>query len=104
MAPATVSVVYPAGTKFDMDYYLSTHMPLVQSTWTSFGLKSWKVAKYTNDGAAYVVQAWLEWEHLDQWAKASQAPEAKKVFDDIAKFSDQSPQILAGEVMEAKSC
>ncbi|KAI0477419.1 hypothetical protein GGR56DRAFT_637242 [Xylariaceae sp. FL0804] len=25
MAPVTVSVVYPMGTKFDMDYYLSTH-------------------------------------------------------------------------------
>jgi hypothetical protein len=26
-----------------MDYYLSTHMPLVQEKWGPHGLKSWKV-------------------------------------------------------------
>lgn len=26
---ATISVLYPAGTKFDLDYYMATHMPLV---------------------------------------------------------------------------
>jgi hypothetical protein len=26
-----------------MDYYLNTHMPLVQEKWGPYGLKSWKV-------------------------------------------------------------
>jgi hypothetical protein len=27
-----------------MDYYLKTHMPLVQEKWGPSGLKSWKVS------------------------------------------------------------
>lgn len=42
MAPATVTVVYPQGAKFNMDYYKSTHMPLVQEKWGSMGLTSCK--------------------------------------------------------------
>lgn len=42
MAPATITVVYPQGGKFDMDYYKSTHMPLVQKKWSSHGLTSCK--------------------------------------------------------------
>jgi hypothetical protein len=26
---ATLNVIYPVGHKFDLDYYLKTHMPLV---------------------------------------------------------------------------
>lgn len=36
-------VIYEKGTDFKMDYYLKTHMPLVQEKWAEFGLKSWKV-------------------------------------------------------------
>lgn len=27
---ATVNILYPSGPSFDLDYYLTTHMPLVQ--------------------------------------------------------------------------
>ena len=37
------AVIYEKGTDFKMDYYLSTHMPLVQEKWAPYGLKSWKV-------------------------------------------------------------
>ncbi|KAK5626309.1 hypothetical protein RRF57_002024 [Xylaria bambusicola] len=40
-------------------------MPLVQKLWAPYGLKSWKVAQYDNEGAPYIVQAWLEWESKD---------------------------------------
>lgn len=42
--PFLVTVLYPQG-KFDLDYYLKTHMPLVESTWAPKGLTDWKVAK-----------------------------------------------------------
>lgn len=38
-------MIYEQGTDFKMDYYLKTHMPLVQSKWAEFGLKSWKVCR-----------------------------------------------------------
>lgn len=45
-----MTVVYPAkeGAKFDMDYYLKSHMPLVEKTWKSYGLKSVR-NHYTGD-------------------------------------------------------
>ncbi|OTA91925.1 hypothetical protein M434DRAFT_396868 [Hypoxylon sp. CO27-5] len=98
MVAATVSVCYPAGVKFDMDYYIKTHMPLVQKHWAKHGLKSWKVGHYTNPEAPYAVQAWLEWEDLSQWGKATATPEAKEIFDDIANFSDKTPVTLSGTI------
>ena len=35
---------------FDMDYYMKTHMPLVQEKWGSHGLKNWTVAKLDESG------------------------------------------------------
>ncbi|KAL7622581.1 hypothetical protein AAE478_008088 [Parahypoxylon ruwenzoriense] len=103
MALTTVSVVYPAGTKFDMAYYIATHMPLVQAKWTKYGLKSWKVAQYTNDESPYSVQAWLEFEDLEQWGKAASGPEGKEIFADIPNFCDKSPSTLVGTVTGGQS-
>lgn len=40
-----VSVLYPRSAKFNMEYYLSTHMPLVQKSWASYGLKKYTVTQ-----------------------------------------------------------
>ncbi|KAI1338784.1 hypothetical protein F5Y15DRAFT_416554 [Xylariaceae sp. FL0016] len=104
MAPATVSVVYPKGAKFDMEYYLATHMPLVQKTWAPSGLKSWKVAQYSNPESPHCVQAWLEWESVDHWTKAASSSEGATVFADIENFSDKKPEVMIGEIKESKTC
>ncbi|KAI5371002.1 putative EthD domain-containing protein [Septoria linicola] len=97
MSAATVTVVYPQGAKFNMDYYKSTHMPLVQAKWGKYGLKSWKVIKFADD-AAYTVQATLEFENIKAFQDAASSPEAKEVLGDVPNFSDKDPVILAGEV------
>ncbi|KAI1205559.1 uncharacterized protein F4807DRAFT_282509 [Annulohypoxylon truncatum] len=101
---AVVSVAYKAGGTFDMDYYLKTHMPLVQKTWASFGLKSWKVAQYTSPDSIYAVQAWLEFDDLSQWEKATAAPEAAAVFADIPNFSSVGPDKLLGTLTGSATC
>ncbi|KAJ3572514.1 hypothetical protein NPX13_g5024 [Xylaria arbuscula] len=92
-----VSVVYPAGTKFDMEYYLASHMPFVQKQWTPHGLKSWRVAHYESKDAPYVVQAWLEWESKEHSDKGMASEDGTAVFADVSRFSDMTPVVLTGE-------
>ncbi|KAI1486685.1 hypothetical protein F5X96DRAFT_653921 [Biscogniauxia mediterranea] len=97
MAPGTLSIVYPADTKFDMDYYLNKHMPLVQSLWQKYGLKGWKIAQY-DEGAIYKVQAWLEFEDESGVAKAGAGPETKTLLADIPNYSDKDCIMLGGVI------
>ncbi|KAI1141383.1 hypothetical protein F5Y05DRAFT_259310 [Hypoxylon sp. FL0543] len=95
---AVVSVLYPAGTKFDMEYYVEKHMPLARKNWGPYGLKSYRIGHYTDPEAPYVVQAWMEWEDTTSWGKATAAPEAKEVFADIPNYSDKQPVIVLGAI------
>ncbi|KAK7191667.1 hypothetical protein DPSP01_008107 [Paraphaeosphaeria sporulosa] len=101
--PAHVSVLYPRKAKFNMDYYLATHMPLVTKHWTQHGLKKYTVTQYDDPESPYSVGCVLEFESLEEFKKAGAAPEAKEVFADIDNFSNEKPSIVAGEVKEAKS-
>ncbi|KXJ94820.1 hypothetical protein Micbo1qcDRAFT_193888 [Microdochium bolleyi] len=93
----SASVLYPKGADFNMEYYLSTHMPLVQARWGPFGLKSWKVVKY-DENASFSVQASLEWESEDALNKALQSEEAKEIFGDVSNFTTSKPELVRGEV------
>lgn len=56
----SLTVLYPkeGADSFNMDYYLKTHMPLVEKTWKPYGLQSWAVTQMDNDGKnPYIVQA-----------------------------------------------
>ncbi|KAI4861562.1 hypothetical protein F4820DRAFT_56878 [Hypoxylon rubiginosum] len=103
MAPLVVSVAYPVGFKFDMDYYLNHHMPLVQEKWAPFGLKSWKIAQYTSKDSPYSVVAWLEFEGEESWTKASTSEVAQQVFGDIPNFTDSQASLQAGTVVKSES-
>lgn len=116
MPGATTTVLYPAGastlstlyhfsfprltssgTKFNMDYYMSTHMPLVYSKWSQYGLKSWRVLQMSSD-APYLVAAMLEWGDLTEFQKAAQGPEVQEVMGDVKNFADKEPVLFTGSV------
>lgn len=94
----TITVVYPQGAKFNMDYYMATHMPLVQKRWSQYGLKSWKVLKFGED-TPYCVQATLEFDSIESFQTAASSEEAKEVLGDIPNFSDKEPVIMPGEIV-----
>ncbi|KAF1975123.1 hypothetical protein BU23DRAFT_552546 [Bimuria novae-zelandiae CBS 107.79] len=96
--PAHVSVLYPRKAKFDMDYYLTSHMPLVKKSWSKYGLEKYTVTQYDDPESPYSVGCLLEFNSLDSFKKAGAGPEAKEVFGDIPNFSDEQPSIIAGEV------
>ncbi|KAK3115254.1 hypothetical protein LTR53_005574 [Teratosphaeriaceae sp. CCFEE 6253] len=94
---ATTTVLYPKGAKFNMDYYLSSHMPLVGKQLGPKGLTSWKVLDFGSE-ADFCVQATLEWESQKAFETAAATPEMKEVLDDVPNFSDKSPMMLPGAV------
>ena len=118
--PACITVIYPnaSDATFNMDYYLKTHMPLVEEKWTSYGMKGYKISKFvgtgTGDASPYSVQALLHFDSIDSFKSAAQGPNAQAVLGDIPNFSNkvssssfqvlftniqQEPVIMIGDVV-----
>lgn len=81
-----------------MDYYLSSHMPLVGKLWGPSGLTSWKVIKFGED-QPYAVQATLEWSDLSAFQKAAAGEHTAQIMGDVTNFSDKNPTLIPGEVV-----
>lgn|SRR5688500_3611557 len=100
-----VSVMYPGGddSRFDMDYYLGTHMPLVRERWTPLGLHEAKVVKgvSTPDGgpAPFPVMALLTWDSAEAF-KAGVAKHGEEIFGDIPRFTNTQPTVQINELAE----
>ncbi|KAJ4355177.1 hypothetical protein N0V95_003137 [Ascochyta clinopodiicola] len=94
-----VIVLYPRkdGSKFDLDYYHSTHMPLVKGKWTPLGLKSFSIIQLAPDNQ-YSIGAILDFDSQESVGKAMADPSAKEVMGDIPNFSSEQPVIVGGNV------
>ena len=97
-----VTVMYPPGEKFDVDYYLKTHMPLVKDRWGPLGLKSAQAIKgvVKADGSApdYQMIALLTFGSMDDFKAAGKA-HGKEVFDDIPKFTKAQAVVQINDVV-----
>ena len=94
-----VSVLYPKGHDFDMDYYRDKHLPLVRRLLAPMGMTS--LNYYRPDGdAAYQLVAELRFETraITEAALATHGPETQA---DIGNFTDAPPLILIGEEIQA---
>lgn len=95
-----VSVMYPAtGKKFDLDYYLNKHVPMVRRLWGPLGLKGAQVLRGTgapNGGATYQLMALLDFGSLAQFQEAAKQ-HGKEVMGDIANFTDVQPVVQFNE-------
>ncbi|KAF4775358.1 hypothetical protein CPAR01_13708 [Colletotrichum paranaense] len=101
--PATVSVLYPneADAKYNIDYYVESHMPMAAATWKSAGVKSWKVTKYSAspDGKQpkYAFAGILTFDSVESIHKALASPDTAKVMQDVPNYSNKEPVFLIGE-------
>lgn len=86
----TLLVTYPSHdtATFDVGYYLAEHMPLVRAQWTQYGLTSAKALIPQEPAPAYAAVAVLEFTDDAALDTALGSPEAKLVFDDVAKFTN----------------
>lgn len=101
--PAQLIVLYPreSGSKFDKDYYMSTHMPLVEKHWTKHGLKSYQVAELNEDGP-YMISCVLDFGDHEGIGKAVADPATKEVLDDVDNFSSVKPVLQHGSNLAQK--
>ncbi|KAF1840391.1 uncharacterized protein K460DRAFT_322985 [Cucurbitaria berberidis CBS 394.84] len=100
MSGAQVFVAYPReeGSTFNKEYYLNTHIPLVQKYWGKHGMKSYAVTELNADGP-YTFIATIDFETHEGFGAAIQDPNTKEVMDDVAKFSNVKPVLVHGGVI-----
>ena len=88
-------IFYPTSAKFNLDYYLTNHWPLVEKLWGPQGLLNWTVTTGGKD-TGYSVQATLVWESLEAFENLQKVDE---VMGDIPNFSDNAPTQWIGKVV-----
>ncbi|MGH7154530.1 MAG: EthD family reductase [Acetobacteraceae bacterium] len=99
-----VTVMYPAGenARFDMDYYMKSHVPMVGQRWNACGLREAKVLRGTGapgGGAApYSVMALLTFGSVQEFQRAVEQ-HGKEVMGDIPNFTNVQPVIQINEVV-----
>jgi uncharacterized protein (TIGR02118 family) len=99
----TVSVLYPneSGSKFDMGYYLKSHIPMVQKKLGS-ALKGVVVEQGLGGGApgtkaAYSTICHLRFDSVEAFQGAF-GPHAAAIQDDIKNYASVPPIIQISEV------
>ena len=99
-----VSVTYPAseGSRFDLDYYQSKHLPLVRSLWRQSGLVAEMYLRGISapgGGPAPVhLTALLTFTSADDFARAVEL-HGKDVMGDIANFTAVRPVLTINEAL-----
>lgn len=98
----TLSVLYPkgSGSRFDLDYYLQTHVPLVKSRLSDLGLEKLEVAQGTSalDGGtpAFELIAQLTFTSLQQLQEAL-SRHGGEIIGDIPNFTNIQPIMQIGK-------
>jgi uncharacterized protein (TIGR02118 family) len=99
----TVSVLYPnqAGARFDMNYYLTSHIPMVQKKLGS-ALKGVVVEQGLGGGApgtqaAYSTICHLRFDSVEAFQSAF-GPHAAAIQGDIPNYSSVAPVIQVSDV------
>jgi uncharacterized protein (TIGR02118 family) len=100
-----VCVSYPnqPGARFDVEYYLSQHMPMVEKRLAPHGMTGWSVEKGVGGFAPgtppeHLIRARLDLETLEG-LQTGMASEGAAILGDIPIFTDIKPQIQIYQVL-----
>ncbi len=103
MIRVTVSYPTQSGSRFDLDYYLTKHMPMVQEKLGKYGMKNYSISKglggmVPGSPAEIQVTALL---HIDTMEnlQAGMAAESAAIFADIPNYTDIAPKVQIDEVL-----
>ena len=98
MSKVKVSVLYPAseGATFDMDYYMSKHLPLCKEV---LGPESYSAEKGI-PGQPYIAIGHLIFESMEAMQQGMSGPRAVEAQADIPNYTNVTPQIQISEIVE----
>ena len=97
-----VSILYEKPDRFDQDYYLTQHMPMVRDRWSQelTGTRVPKGVPGPDGGApAFAIIAELSFASMAAVQQAMSGPHAQEIFADVANFTDAAPRQLISEVL-----
>ena len=100
-----VSVMYHSeGGKFDMDYYINTHLPLVHKLLDPYGLICVEVDKGIGTAepgapAPFVTIGYMVFNTIEEMQKGLQAHDPELAAD-VPNFTETKPQFQISEIME----
>ena len=99
----SLQVLYPASADatFDYDYYVKTHLPLVEEHWGDL-IETVEASRGIASGPemppAYLLIATITF--ADETAlNTAMGEKGGVIIDDVANFTNVRPQILIGEVL-----
>ena len=96
-----VGVFYPLTSKFDWDYYLNKHTPMIQKLLAP-AMKKVEIEKGLGGGgpgapATYTTICNLHFESIEAFQKAF-GPHAGEIMGDIANYTDVQPVVQISDV------
>ena len=96
--------LYPSSaTRFDYDYYLNKHTPLLRELWTEHGLTNVEISKglsglMPGSKPGYVTITVLTFTSIEG-LQGALASTGAQVMGDIANFTDCSPEVQLNEIL-----
>jgi hypothetical protein len=84
---------------FNLDYYLTHHIPMVDKYWTPHGLLDTQVAKVTGESEfAYAIT--MTWNDEASWNSAKgTVDEMREIMGDVQKFTNAEALFVLGRVI-----
>ena len=91
MAMMFVTYAGDADTRFDRDYYVTNHLPLVMEAWRPQGLESATAFFPAGDGAGTIALCVCVFQTEAAIDAALSSPKTASVMADVKQFTDAKP-------------
>ena len=90
-----MTILYPKtdDATFDMDYYTSTHMPMVAKALGA--ADQWGAMAVTGD--KHVAMGWVMFKDMDAF-NAGMGAHGAEIMADVANYTNQQPEVIIGEI------
>ncbi|KAI1213668.1 uncharacterized protein F4807DRAFT_195784 [Annulohypoxylon truncatum] len=92
----TMMIAYLKGPRFDMEYYLQHHLPMVTPIWKPFGMGAFRTMAPTDSQSPYAMLTQIEWPDMEAFNRAqaeTSADTSQRFMEDIKNFTDKDPVI-----------